>query len=361
MSDKNRIEIIKNFFFKYWEVFFFLAGFFFDIFTLGEIDDTANIISQSIYLALAGLILIFEFTSINPDSIRNSKIKRTFIKYYDPIFHFITGSLLSVFTLFYFKSTSLITSFIFISLISFFLIANELPGFIKLGKIFKSFLLGICSVSFFTFLSPIVMNEIGRTPFFIGICFSLFFLFLLFNFYKRKSDVNVFKYFLIPSFSSVLLFLILYIFKILPPVPLAIKDIGVYQKIEKLNGVYHCYHQKPWYNFWDKGDQTFYLNNNSKVHVFFAIYSPTNFSDSVIVRWSKKEKSKWIKYDDIPIKIVGGRKKGFRGIAYKKNISPGKWKVSIRSKDLREIGRINVNIIDEGRIPHEIILSKDIF
>ncbi len=361
MPNQNNFRNLKNLLTKHWEVFFFLAGFVFDIFTLGEIDETWNITSQSLYLFLASVLLYFEFKTINPEKIRNSKVWSFFIKYYDGIFHFLIGSLISVFTLFYFKSTSFVTSFIFIAFILFIMIANELPIFVRLGRIFKSFLLGLCTCSFFTYIVPLLMKEIGRTPFFIGIVTSLTLLFFVYLIYSKFSEDKVFNHFLLPSFGACFLFLSLYIFKILPPVPLAIKDIGVYQKIEKIDGQYNCYHQRIWWQFWKKGDQDFYLNKKSRVHVFFTLYSPSNFSDSVIVRWSKRSKKGWIKYDDIPIKITGGRKKGFRGIAYKEKIVSGEWKVSVRSKDLREIGRIKINVYPEEFRDPLVVLSKDVF
>jgi hypothetical protein len=138
-------------------------------------------------------------------------------------------------------------------------------------------------------------------------------------------------------------FLAFYLVKLIPPVPLSIPFIGVYHSVEKTEEVYRLSHERPVWRFWQHGDQEFLAQPGDKVYVFFRVFSPTRFSDQVLMRWYWKERG-WTLQDSIPIKIVGGREQGFRGYGFKSKYQPGEWKVQIETTDGREIGRVYFNL-----------------
>jgi Protein of unknown function (DUF2914) len=74
------------------------------------------------------------------------------------------------------------------------------------------------------------------------------------------------------------------------------------------------------------------------------VFSPSRFSDQVLLRWYRHESKGWALQDTIPIKIVGGREEGFRGYGVKTNYQTGAWKVQVETTDGREIGRIYFSI-----------------
>ena len=41
----------------------------------------------------------------------------------------------------------------------------------------------------------------------------------------------------------------------------------------------------------------------------------------------------------MPLQVTGGKQEGYAGYAYKQNWHPGDWKVSVETRDGREIGR----------------------
>jgi hypothetical protein len=66
-------------------------------------------------------------------------------------------------------------------------------------------------------------------------------------------------------------------------------------------------------------------------------------------------KSRWIWTDAIPLTISGGHEEGWRGIAYKRNFSPGEWKVNIETSDGRDVGNIRFAVIsDPGTEPRAL-------
>lgn len=83
-------------------IIFFLAGFLFDVLTLSEIDDPFTIAQQIIYLLITGAILYFEFL-ISMNLVQIDHRLQKLWNYRQLIFHFILGSLLSIYSLFFLK------------------------------------------------------------------------------------------------------------------------------------------------------------------------------------------------------------------------------------------------------------------
>ena len=88
---------------------FFLFGFLFDVLTLSRIDDSFTIIQQGVYLVLIAIVLVIDLEAIDrPVSARRwAKLDGWLEKawgFRDLVVPFLFGSLLSAYTLFYFKS-----------------------------------------------------------------------------------------------------------------------------------------------------------------------------------------------------------------------------------------------------------------
>lgn len=344
LSYKEKFLIFKEKYEQYFPAAFFILGFSFDLITLGEIDDLSNIISQAIYLIIAGHILYLSYCPVQ-NTIENKYVK-LYIDYKDDIYHFLLGSLLSAFTIFYFKSSSFANSFIFLSIIATLLLLNETNFFQKLGHLVRAALFMLCLVSFFIYLIPIIIGKAGMIYFLlaalIAMCITLLKSYL-FHLRELQKD-SILKEFIVPQLTVLGLFILLYFSKIIPPVPLSLKHIGIYHKVEKSNGNYITYSNKPWYNFWSNGDQNFKYRANDKVYVFTNVFAPAGFAGKVYIHWLKETEKGWQTSDRIPLKITGGRREGFRGYAYKGNYSPGDWQIRIETSNGLEIGRINLTL-----------------
>src|SRR6185369_9521882 len=79
-----------------------------------------------------------------------------FWPYRTEIVHFLFGSMLSAFVIFYFRSTSSSKSLIFFGLLMVLLFVNEFPKFRGQGFHFKLALYSFCLVSFLTYLLPVI-------------------------------------------------------------------------------------------------------------------------------------------------------------------------------------------------------------
>ncbi len=325
---------------------FFVTGFLFDVMTLGRVDEALNFIVLLFYLFMSFLFFCIDFGAVK---IPSGRWKRKVIEYQDEIFHFCQGALLSAFTLFYFKSASGAYSFIFMSLLILLLLVNELEIIKKRGVLIKSIFFNLTLMSFLLVYIPLPFGQVGLTVFITALTLYLLMAFAISKFFmSTKIDrEEIKKIWIIPAVSFFFLFLFLRLFKLIPPVPLSIETAGIYHSVEKKYPAYHLSHQRKWWRFWHHSDEHFSYRSGDKVYFFTRIFAPRGFKDQVFVKWMKYTGSSWHQSDRIPLNIIGGRGKGFRGYTYKSYITPGEWKVTVETKGGIEIGRLGFDVVPE--------------
>jgi len=336
----------------------FICGFFFDVVTIERVDSWYTIGQQGIYLALIMTVLMQMFFEQGKPPLELAglpAIKRWYHEYRSAAIHFFLGTLLNLYTIFFFKSSSLLVSASFMAFLVFLLIANESRRFKSMGLAFKFGLLSLCGLSFFAYVTPIFAGSIGPTVFLASMvigCLPL----AAAAWWVRASAPELFPrarmQILVPLGCVLVGFLVFYQLRLIPPAPLSIRFIGVYHSVERTDGTYRLSHLRPFWRFWQNGDQEFIAQPGDRVYVFFRIFSPTRFSDQVLMRWYwKNDRRGWTRQDSIPIKIVGGREQGFRGYGFKSNYQPGPWKVQIETTDGREIGRVYFDLQLQAEAP----------
>jgi len=324
----------------------FVAGFVFDILTFGRVDSWLAIGQQILYLAVIMTALTQMFLEEARPPLELEKmfaVKRWYYQGRTAVVHFLFGSLLNLYTIYFFKSSSLLVSFSFMAFLVLVLVANETRRFKSLGLPFKFALLGLCVLSFFAHVVPIFVGSIGVAVFLFSMLVGYLPLIGL-GWGIRAFAPELFRrarrQILVPSGVVLVGFLALYLLKVIPPVPLSIPFIGVYHAVERTEEGYRLSHERPPWRFWHNGDQEFRARPGDRVYVFFRIFSPTRFSDQVLMRWYRRDGARWSLSDSIPINIVGGREQGFRGYGVKSNYQPGRWRVQVETTDGREIGRV---------------------
>lgn len=331
---------------KYLPAGFFSLGFLIDIITLGEVDDTSNILMIGFYLVVCLFILATEYLELSQESLKNKWFVKAY-DYRDDIFHFFLGALLSVFTLFYFKSGSLSSSFIFLLIMVSLLLLNEIQFFQRIGIVVRTSLVMLCLISFLIYIAPMLIGTTNSIVFYSCLVLSLLISFLSLLWltkFNDKKEQNLKRLFL-PQLGVVLLFGSLYLFKLIPPIPLSLKYIGIFHDVTKNESGYETSELKPWWNFWSNGDETFLARPGDKVFMFTRIFSPGGFSGKVNIHWLYDTENGFMTSDKIPLNITGGRDEGFRGYAYKSNFVPGDWQVRVETEEGLEIGRIYFQVL----------------
>jgi hypothetical protein len=334
----------------------FGLGFIFDYFAAEKIDSWPVICHQIIYLLVIGGILSLEYLTAEGLASVSSRWQKVW-DYRGLVLHFFLGTLLNLYSFFYLKSASIFTGLVFLMVLVGLVVVNELPHFRKSQLYVRWALWVLCIFSFFSMLFPLVLGFVGWLPFLLAASGTSLILYFHFRYLMRfqKNFKSLSLAFLRPGIMVIAFFVGFYFLGWIPPVPLAAKNFGIYHKLEKREGKFVLSYERPWWKFWQNGDQTFFARPGDSIYFFARIFSPAKFSDEVTIHWLYKEpRAGWITSDKVKMQINGGREQGFRGYSVKQNYQPGDWRVQVETTDGREIGRLYLEIIPSQEIQERV-------
>jgi len=325
----------------------FFAGFVFDMLMLRRIDDVKVIVQQAIYLLIAAILVGIELIEEDRE-IQAPRILNKIWKYREVFLHFILGTLLNGYAIFYFKSSSALNSLFFIALLGALLIINEFKRFGKSQTQVHVAFLSLCLISWLISLMPTLMGFIGTVPFLCAVLASL----VLFLAYHRAlrprvtSNPRLLKTHLLYPYGVIqIVFVILYFINAIPPVPLSVKYMGIYHDVKKSEAGWEVTYTRPQWKFWQNGDQVFLARPGDEIFCYVQIFAPVRFKDQLQVRWLYwNDKRGWLSSDAIPMPVLGGRDEGYRAVTKKSNFQQGIWRVQVETMGNREIGRVDFEV-----------------
>jgi hypothetical protein len=373
VSEPPRLkERVRDFRARYakWELaLFFFAGFAYDILTLPRIDNRFLLTKQGTYLGVLGLLLLVELRwswGVEPPR----WLARVW-RFREDALHFFLGGLLSPYTLFYFKSASGLTAFLFLAGLFGLLVVNELPRFRARGPLVRVGLYSLCVTSYFAYLLPVLLGYFSGRLFVAAVglsCIATLFLTLLVRAWSGDRGRTL-RHVALPGLGVQVLLLGLYALKAIPPVPLSMLSSGIYHGVEVVKGPrgkdYRLLHERSDWRLWERGDQDFRARPGDKVYFFASVFAPGSFKPlsagdrgtRLVIRWSYDDAEKgWTEYHAYGGLYLeqGGRERGYRTFAYVTNPRAGDWRVSMETEDGREIGRVSFTVTpDDSTGPRE--------
>ncbi|MBI3542725.1 MAG: DUF2914 domain-containing protein [Deltaproteobacteria bacterium] len=352
MAFPSKILALKQKHEKWIPLVFFAGGFTFDAYMLQRIDELFAILQQAAYIAVAGALICLNLAGYQPVNRLGARLWH----YHEELMHFLLGTLLNAYTIFYFKASSSFTSIVFVVALCGVLYVNESKALRASNAAVRLGLLALCITSYLVCLVPILMGQIGTLPFLLSIFAATLAAAPFFWFLKRR---ELERQLLVPFAIVQASFLVLYFAELIPPVPLSLKYMGIYHGLTKKDGEYELAWTRSRWRFWQNGDQSFDARPGDKIYFFARVFSPTRFSEKLNVRWLHHGKQGWHAWDAIPMAIMGGREEGFRGYAVKSNYEPGDWRVQVETHDGRELGRIYFTVeADPGTDARETRLDR---
>lgn len=344
---ESRHEFIEKLIHKYERYvapFTFIFGFIFDTLTLKSIDLWFDHIILLIYIftAATGILVLNLYESGR----LRFKISDSAIPLIPVVVQFAFGGLFSFFVIFYTQSSALGKSWLFLLTLTVLLIGNEYfrKNYQRLAFQLSIFFVALFSYSIFA--TPLVLRKIGPWVFLLSGMISLLLLalFILFLFYLApKQTRQAGRAFLFSIGGIYLLFNFLYFTNIIPPIPLSLKESGVYHSVKRLgSGEYELMYEPVRWRFPFQGtDSTYHWKPGEPVYFFSSVFTPTKLDVAILHQWSyyNEDKNKWDDYGNIKFAIVGGRSGGYRGYSYRTGVQPGKWRVEVKTEQGQVLGR----------------------
>lgn len=337
----------------------FLAGFIFDNLTLRRIDLVYEnvIFAWNLFLAVfvIGLINAYEAGKVK------GKIADRVVPFLPIALQFSFGGLLSAFIVFYGRSGSWFVSWPFLLFLALLFVGNEFSRKRYLRLTFQLSMFFIALFTYAVFSLPVLTNRMGVDIFLLSGALALLATgLIILAFWKimpARLEKNV-KTLLVSIGCIYLAFQVSYFLNFIPPIPLSLRQSGVYHSLEhtKERGfLYELGFEKPgWREPFKDTSSVFHWKQGTPIYVYSAVFAPTEFKLAIIHRWSyfDQDKDAWMEIHRIPFPVVGGRDGGYRGYSVKYGgILPGKWRVDVMNERGQILGRESFMVVKADSLP----------
>lgn len=323
----------------------FLVGFTIDTVILKRIDLLISNAFLITYLSVVVLVMLslHHFAAHPPRLLITQRLH----EWLPVIAQCAFGALFSGFLIFYSQSGSFVASWPFLLIIVVLIVGNEFLRSYQSRLTYQSILLFFCMFSFSIYAVPILAGAMSDALFELSgvVALAAFsgVLFLLYTVDRKR---------LRASLGSITLSVIavyglittLYFSNILPPIPLALKDIGVYHDITKAQGGYVVYEEAaPWHA--RLTGVTLHVQKEGVLYAYSSVFAPTKLNTRIVHRWQRYEAGEWVTMSAIPFAIVGGRDGGYRGYSALPILNAGKWRVRVETTRGQLVGSEEFTVI----------------
>ena len=309
---------------------FFMAGFAWDTLTLGQSIKSIDLFILLAYLAGAAAILVAIGRGV---TFRGSQ-------YLNAVLQFFFGGIFSALLIFYFLSSSDLPGHLVVLALAALLLGNEFLesryGELTLSWVFFT----LSAAMFFNFALAHLFRSISTFWFYLGTLLAVL-LVLAIRVASRSGSASI-----TPSIAVAALMLMLHAFNFIPPVPLVKKEMFIAHDLHKRGNEYVGTIESPGWRFWRSSSAVFHRRPGERVYCFTSVFVPNGIRTTIRHRWLHYDdrSGKWQVTSVVPFPISGGRQGGFRGLTYKHNVVPGRWRVIAESESGAAIGILEFRI-----------------
>lgn len=281
-----------------------------------------------------------------------------FALFYPLMIQFSFGALFSGFTVLFARSGSFAGSWLFLVLLVFILVGNEFFRERYKRFIFHISIYFVALFSYAIIAIPVLVRDIGPWIFVLSGVASIAAILLvaLVLVLVAPAMVRENRGRLIKTVGCIyFIFTLFYFTNIIPPVPLVLKHLEIYHSIELTrNGTYRLeYEEAPWYRFFDGVSKTVHWALGKKIIAFSSVFAPTDINTKIVHRWLYYDEvsGKWVERSVIGFTMKGGRDTGYRGYSEKEAMTPGTWRVEVRTERGELLGRRTFEVVEASAAP----------
>ncbi len=316
-----------------------VGGFVIDNLTLRRADLLAeNILLALYFLFVLGALLVWHRLEAR------AELSARTVEFQSILFlaiQFVFGGLFSALTVFYIKSASITASWPFLALLFGGMIATE-----YFKRHFTQFIVQLATVYLllFTYLIvivPLVFRQISWWVFVVSALVSLAVIFgylalfrkmvpSLFGQKTRRIRLTVLTIFVAMN--------AFYFLNVIPPIPLALRDAGVYKSVIRTDTGYVFADFEREFS-WTRLRTEYSIPAGAPVYFYSSVFAPVKFEQIVVHEWQKKSaKGKWERVSSVTFPIYGGSDTGYRGYTLSEKVTTGEWRVLVKTRNGQVLG-----------------------
>ncbi len=320
-----------------------VTGFIFDSIMLRRIDVLFSNALLIGYLLISAISILLLNVHQTREEARRSEVFHITLIF---LMQFCLGGLFSASFLFYSKSGAVIASWPFLLVIFAYVIGNEL---FRKHYVLLSFQISVFFTALFSYLIfflPIILGQMGDSIFLLSGIASLMitgiFIYVLSWFapQRTRESASIMVFSIIVLFGGINL---LYFTNLIPPIPLALKEAGIYRSLARLpDGTYLVQgEEQDWFGV-ISSDPTIHIIPGEPLYLLSSVFAPTNLKTDIVHTWQYYDDTDnaWTVADTVKLGITGGRDGGFRTYSSRENIFPGQWRVDVATPRGQLIGRL---------------------
>ena len=338
-----------------------IGGFVFDSLSYGRLDHAVTQTLLLVYIAVAAAtILLLQYLETHDEIQKPWAVKLRGLL--PAVTQFAFGSLWSAFLVFYARSGVLASSWPFFFILVAIFVGNEVLRSYHSRLIFTSILLAFALLSYAIFMVPVFTHTIGvRTFLCSGLAAAGVFTLFLWGIHTlgRARFTTARRPLLIGSLAVFAVVNGLYFLDVLPPLPLAMQNTGVFTSIRHVGPRYYVKGEMQSWKTWFGEPYRVHIKKGDEVYLFSAVFAPIRLSTRVRHVWQRYDEAeeRWVTVLTKSYRIFGGRKNGYRGYTQESDPKPGLWRVDVQTVDGRLIGRTKFEVI-RGKAAGVITVMK---
>lgn len=321
-----------------------LAGFVLDVVTFRSLQLQTTFLLLGGHALLAGFVILYNSLFDGDRIIPHGKVWRVIRALTPFAVQLSLGSLLSASLIFYWYSGAIFASWPLFLLLVLLMTTSEVFRDFYLQPIVQIGLYVFVIFSYFSILFPYLFKSLAPWVFVLAGGASLV-ITLAITWILARYVITVRHN--VQSIVVVIVVVVgamngLYFLNIIPPIPLSVREAGIYHDIQISNGEYTLVGDTESFFGQLIPGQAIVAKESDNVFAYTAIYAPADLTTVIYHQWQfhDPQSGKWVDKDRLSFAIHGGRTEGFRGYTFKSRLTPGRWRVTVETARGQILGRV---------------------